>query len=343
MRPFGFQHADSPDEAVAAVAAAPGAGYLGGGTNLVDLMKLDVERPTRLVDLGRLGLDGIEETPGGGLRIGATARNSTTAVHPAVRQRYPVLSEALLNGASPQLRHRATVGGNLLQRTRCLYFQDTGKPCNKREPGTGCPAVRGEHRELAVLGWSEHCVATHPSDMAVAMAALDAEVEVLTAAGGRRTLPVTELHRLPGDTPERDTVLEHGDLITAVRLPPPVPGAVSAYRKVRDRASYAFALVSVAAVLRVEDGVVAEAALAFGGVAAKPWRARIAEEALRGGPAGRDAFRRAVERELAGARPLPDNEFKVGLAVSTATALLDRLAAEPTPGAGAGSGAGAGR
>jgi len=326
MRPFRYARAEDPAEAVAALAADPEARYLAGGTNLVDLMKLGVETPARLVDVRRLPLDAVEETPDGGLRIGATATNTALAGHPAVRGRYPALSQAVLAGASQQLRNLATVGGNLLQRTRCLYFQDTGKPCNKREPGTGCAAREGEHRDLAVLGTSEHCVASHPSDMAVALAAYDARVEVLSEAGARR-LALQDFYRLPGDRPERDTVLRHGDLITAVELPPPPPGVRAAYRKVRDRASYAFALVSVAALLRREpDGSVGEVRIAFGGVAPRPWRARAAEDALRGGPCGEQELRSALEREFTEARPLPGNAFKVGLAVRTATRVLTDLA-----------------
>ncbi|MFC0601518.1 FAD binding domain-containing protein [Streptomyces palmae] len=333
MKSFGYQRAQRAQDAVAALAATPGACYLGGGTNLVDLMKLGVERPELLVDVSRLPHGTVDRTASGGLMIGAAVRNSELAAEPVVRERYPVLSQALLAGASPQLRNAATIGGNLLQRTRCLYFQDIGKPCNKREPGTGCPARTGVHRELAVLGASPHCVATHPSDMAVALAALDAEVHVL-GPDGQRTVPVTELHRLPGEHPERDTVLAHGDLITHVELGP-VPEAVnSAYRKVRDRASYSFALVSVAAALEVLDGTVSRVRLAFGGVAAKPWRAYTAEERLLGGPATEAAFTTALEAELAPAEPLHDNAFKVPMLRNTAVRTLARLARSggPTPG-----------
>ncbi|WP_406480972.1 FAD binding domain-containing protein [Streptomyces platensis] len=326
MKPFGYLRATSVEEAVRAAAGQPGARFLGGGTNLVDLMKLGVETPRLLIDVTRLPLDRIEELPDGGLRIGALVRNSDLAAAAAVRDRYPVLSQALLAGASGQLRNIATTGGNLLQRTRCLYFQDISKPCNKRAPGTGCPAREGVHRDLAVLGHSDHCVATQPSDMAVALAALDAEV-LLHGPDGERTVPVTDFHRLPGDSPERDTEIRPGELITAVRLPPAAPGTRSRYRKARDRASYAFALASVAAVLEVRDGTVRHAALAFGGLAHRPWRARAAEEVLRGAPATEDTFARAADAELGAARPLRDNGFKVTLARNLAVGVLAGLAA----------------
>ncbi|PJJ05312.1 xanthine dehydrogenase YagS FAD-binding subunit [Streptomyces sp. 2333.5] len=330
MKPFGYLRATSVEEAVRAAAGRPGARFLGGGTNLVDLMKLGVETPRLLIDVTRLPLADIEELPDGGLRIGAMVRNSDLAAAAPVRERYPALSQALLAGASGQLRNTATTGGNLLQRTRCLYFQDTGKPCNKRSPGTGCPARDGVHRDLAVLGHSAHCVATQPSDLAVALAALDAEVQ-LYGPNGERTVAVTDFHRLPGDRPEQDTEIRPGELLTAVRLPPAAPGARSRYRKARDRASFAFALASVAAVLEVRDGVVGRAALAFGGLAHRPWRARAAEEVLHGAPATEDTFARAADAELAAARPLRDNAFKVelarNLAVSVLTALADPAAA----------------
>ncbi|QES09851.1 xanthine dehydrogenase family protein subunit M [Streptomyces venezuelae] len=327
MKPFAYLRADHAEQALAAYAAHPGAQYLAGGTNLVDLMKLGVAEPPFLVDISGLPLDGVDETPDGGLRIGATVRNSDLAAHPLVRTRYTALSQALLAGASAQLRNAATTGGNLLQRTRCPYFQDTSKPCNKREPGTGCPAREGVHRDLAVLGHSARCVATHPSDMAVALAALDARVHLL-GPDGERTVPLTEFHRLPGDTPEQDTVVRPGELVTAVTLPPPA-GTHSAYLKARDRASYAFALVSVAASLTVEDGVVRHAALAFGGVAHAPWRARAAEEVLSGAPATEDTFGRAADAELAAAEPLRDNAFKVPLARGLAVRVLTDLASRP--------------
>ncbi|MFB7545336.1 FAD binding domain-containing protein [Streptomyces zaomyceticus] len=327
MKPFGYLRVDRTDQALAAYAAHPGARYIAGGTNLVDLLKLGVADASFLVDISRLPLDGVDETPDGGLRIGATVRNSDLAAHPLVRTRYTALSQALLSGASAQLRNAATTGGNLLQRTRCLYFQDVSKPCNKRVPGTGCPAREGVHRDLAVLGHSQQCVATHPSDMAVALAALDARVNLL-GLEGERTVPLTEFHRLPGDTPEHDTVVRRGELVTAVTLPPPA-GVHSVYRKARDRASYAFALVSVAAVLTVEDGVVRHAALAFGGLAHAPWRARAAEEVLRGAPATEETCVRAADAELAAADPLRDNAFKVPLARNLAVSVLTDLASRP--------------
>ncbi|MFF3773155.1 FAD binding domain-containing protein [Streptomyces sp. NPDC002232] len=325
MKPFAYVRPERTEEAIAYLAAHPDARFLAGGTNLVDLMKLGVTDPPLLVDLGALPLDGVAQTPDGGLLIGATARNSDVAAHPDVRTRYPVLSQALLAGASPQLRNAATTGGNLLQRTRCPYFQDTSTPCNKRLPGSGCPAREGIHRDLAVLGHSTHCVATHPSDMAVALAALDAEVR-LRGADGERTVPVEAFHRLPDDRPDLDTVAAPGELITGVTLPAPPAGALSTYRKARDRTSYAFALVSAALVLTVEDGQVGYAALAFGGLAHKPWRARAAEEVLRGAPATTDTFQRAADAELAAAEPLRDNGFKVRLARNLAVSLLGDLA-----------------
>ena len=321
MKAFAFERAS--DAAAAVAAGADGATYLGGGTNLVDLMKLGVAEPARLVDVSRLPHDAIEATDSG-LRIGAAVRNTDLATHPLVRERYPVLSQALLAGASGQLRNLATVGGNLLQRTRCSYFQDVTKPCNKRAPGTGCPAREGEHRNHAILGHSEHCVATHPSDMAVALAAIEATVEVRSSAGVRM-IPIPGLHRLPGDRPQHDTVLNPGDLITAVELGPPVPRSV--YRKVRDRASFAFAVFSVAAAVQLDDGVVKEARIALGGVAHVPWRAERAEAVLRGREPTPEAFAEAVEAELEQAQPLRDNAFKVQLARN----VIVRTLAELTP------------
>jgi xanthine dehydrogenase YagS FAD-binding subunit len=322
VRAFEFERAADAQSAVALVADRPDAAFLGGGTNLVDHMKLGIAAPQLLVDVTRLPFDAVEEREDGGLRIGAGVRNSDLSAHPLVRERYPVLVEALVAGASGQLRNLATTAGNLLQRTRCPYFQDRTTPCNKRDPGSGCSALRGHSRDLAILGASEHCIATHPSDMAVAMAALDAVVQV-QGPGGPRAVAIGELHRLPGDAPERDTTLAHGELITAVDLPP-VAGA-SAYRKVRDRASYAFALVSVAAVLEVEDGAIADVRIALGGVAHKPWRAERAEARLRGGPVDEGAFRAAAEAELAAAAPTEDNAFKVPLARNTIVAVLRQL------------------
>ncbi|MEU6394574.1 xanthine dehydrogenase family protein subunit M [Streptomyces sp. NPDC046939] len=325
MKPFAYVRARTVEEATAAHAGRPGARYLGGGTNLVDLMKLGVEQPGNLISVTDLPLDFVEELSDGSLRVGATVPNSDLAAHPLVRDRFPLLSQALLAGASGQLRNMATTGGNLLQRTRCPYFQDTAKPCNKREPGTGCGARDGVHRDHAVLGHSPQCIATHPSDMAVALAALDARVE-LRGGAGPRSVPVTEFHRLPGDEPERDTVIEPGELITGVLLPAGSAGLPSLYRKARDRASYAFALASVAVALDVRDAVIHDVRLAFGGLAHRPWRAVRAEEALRGGPATDEAFRGAVDLELAAAQPLRDNGFKVPLARNLACDVLRRLA-----------------
>ncbi|MGI5151244.1 FAD binding domain-containing protein [Plantactinospora sp. CA-294935] len=321
MRPFRYARADDVTTAVALLADSPNAAFLGGGTNLVDLMKLDVATPDLLVDVRRLTSDQVEELPGGGILIGAATPNSELAAHPLVRGRYPVLSQSLLSGASGQLRNLATAGGNLLQRTRCVYFQNVTTPCNKRDPGTGCSAIDGYHRELAILGTSPECIATHPSDFAVALAALDATVHTEGPAGARR-IPMAELHRLPGGEPHRDTVLAHGELITAIEVPALSFGTRSRYRKVRDRASYAFALVAVAAAVDVADGTVRDVRIALGGVAHKPWRATRAEELLRGGPAREDRFRAAAEAELTEARPLPGNAFKVPLARNTLTRTL---------------------
>jgi xanthine dehydrogenase YagS FAD-binding subunit len=304
MKPFAYERATDAAGARGLLEREPTARYLAGGTNLVDLMKLEVETPELLVDIRGLGHDAIEPTAGGGLRIGAGVSNSELAAHPDVRERYPVLSQSLVNGASGQLRNLATVGGNLLQRTRCAYFQDVSKPCNKRRPGSGCPAREGEHRNLAILGHSEACVATHPSDMAVALTALGATVHV-EGPGGELAIPMPGLHRLPGDEPERDTLLDPGDLIVAVELPALPIAANSAYLKVRERASYSFAVVSVA--VAAGDG---DYRVAFGGLAHVPWRAERAEEALRGGATAGEA----ADAELAAAEPLRDNAFKVRLA-----------------------------
>jgi xanthine dehydrogenase YagS FAD-binding subunit len=313
VEPFRYERAADTASAVATVDASPGAKFLAGGTNLVDLMRLGVERPGVLVDVTRVAGDTIEDADDGGLRIGAAVRNSDLAADLRVRTRYPVLAEALLSGASGQLRNLATTGGNLLQRTRCAYFQDVTKPCNKREPGTGCPARDGDHRNLAVIGHSKQCVATHPSDLAVALAALDATVQVVGPAGDR-AIPVVDLHRLPENTPERDTILERDELIVAVAVPSLAFAERSAYRKVRERASFSFALVSVAAALDVSDGVVRGVRIALGGLAHKPWRAFAAEDALRGEPANAAAFAVAADAELAQAEPLRDNAYKIPLA-----------------------------
>lgn len=311
MKPFGYQRVRTPAEAVDLAAARPGARYIAGGTNLLDLMKLQIEAPVHLVDINGIGLDRIEPTPEGGLRIGTLVRNTDLAADGRVRRDYPVLSRALLAGASGQLRNKATTGGNLLQRTRCPYFYDPDQACNKRRPGSGCSAIGGVGRQLGVVGTSTACVATHPSDMAVAMRVLDATVETERAKGGARRIPIAELHRLPEDSPEQDTVLEPGELITAVTLPPPV-GGVQHYRKLRDRASYAFALVSVAAIVQ-PDG---SGRVAVGGVAPRPWRLDAADAAL---PQGAAAVATAL---FAGARPLPDNAWKITLAERALQSLL---------------------
>lgn len=327
MNPFEYRHAVDAAVAVDTVEHRPEATFLGGGTNLIDHMRLGVANPALLVDVTDVGSDRIEETGSGGVRVGAAVRNSDLADDQLVRTRYPMLSKALLSGASPQLRNAATTGGNLLQRTRCPYFQDVTTPCNKREPGSGCSAIGGYSREHAILGASDHCIAVHPSDMAVAMTALDSNV-VVYARDGERTIAVDDLHRLPGTEPDRDTVLEHGDLITAVELPYLPMASRSTYRKVRERASYAFALVSVAAALDVTDNVVQDVRIAFGGVAHKPWRARRAEGALRGEPATEEAFRAAADAELELAEPLEDNAYKVTMLRNTLVAVLRELAQE---------------
>jgi xanthine dehydrogenase YagS FAD-binding subunit len=311
MKAFTYQRARTPIEAATIVTGRPDARFIAGGTNLLDLMKLQIEAPGHLVDVNGLGLDRIEGTPEGGLRIGALVRNTDLAADIRVRRDYGVLSRALLAGASGQLRNKATTAGNLLQRTRCPYFYDTNQPCNKRQPGSGCSAIGGVTRSMGVIGTSDACIATHPSDMAVAMRALDAEVETVRGDGRMRRIPIVDFHRLPGKTPEIETTVEHGELITAVTLPPPI-GGVQVYRKVRDRASYAFALVSVAAVL-LPDG---RGRAAFGGVAPKPWRSESAETLLStGAPA-------VIAAAFADARPTPDNAFKLHLAQRTLTAIL---------------------
>lgn len=331
MNPFDYERAADAAGAVTTVTDRPDAVFLAGGTNLVDHLKLGVAEPGLVVDINRLELTEVEALDDGGLRIGAMVRNSDAAADPRIRRDYPMLARALLSGASGQLRNAATMGGNLLQRTRCVYFQDTSTPCNKREPGAGCSAIGGYTRYHAILGASADCVATHPSDMAVALAALDATVVVLGATGERR-IPVTELHRLPGDRPEQDTVLEHGELITALELPPPRPGA-STYRKIRDRASYAFALVSVAARVDVDTAgrapVIRETAIALGGVAHKPWRARAAEAVLRGAEPTAETFLAAADAELEAAEPLDGNRFKVQMTRGAICTLLAELTGVP--------------
>jgi xanthine dehydrogenase YagS FAD-binding subunit len=324
MRPFEYVRAASRADAVDE-GAADGAAFIAGGTNLLDLMKIEVMAPNRVVDITRLDLDGMEATEQG-LRVGALVTNSDLAGDMRVRTGYPLLSQALLAGASGQLRNKATTGGNLLQRTRCYYFYDRAMPCNKREPGRGCAAIDGFNRIHAILGASEHCIATHPSDMAVALLALGAEVEAEGPGGGRR-IPLGDFYRLPGDTPQVETVLAPGELITAVLLPPPVQSR-QIYRKVRDRASYAFALVSVAAAVRVEAGRIAHAALAFGGLAHRPWRDARVEEALLGQPPSPALFGRAADILLADARGHGGNDFKIPLARRTLAAVLEQVTAE---------------
>jgi xanthine dehydrogenase YagS FAD-binding subunit len=324
-----------PQDAAAAIAAAAhsntaqqGANlrFVAGGTTLIDLMKLNVETPTRLLDINRLPLGRIESRPEGGLTIGAMVRNSDLANNPQVRRDYSVLSQAILNGASPQIRNMATVGGNLLQRTRCVYFRDTAMPCNKREPGTGCPAITGHNRTLAILGTSEHCIATNPSDMCVAMAALEATIHV-QGTTGTRAIPFGDFHLLPGSTPHRETVLQPGDLIIDVTLPPPIPESRQAYLKLRDRASYEFALASAAVVLTISSGNITRVRIALGGVGAKPWRSPEAEEALTGKPANEASFRQAAEAALRAAKPQSESGFKIELAKRCLTHALKLAAA----------------
>jgi xanthine dehydrogenase YagS FAD-binding subunit len=323
MKAFAYQRADSATQAAAA-AIRPGTKVIAGGTNLLDLMKLQVETPSQLVDISRLPLDKIDETPDGGLRVGALVRNSDLAADPRVRQRYGVLSRALLAGASAQLRNKATTGGNLLQRTRCYYFYDVTKPCNKRNPGSGCAALAGFNRIHAVLGTSNECIASHPSDMAVAMRALDAKIETVNHAGESHVIPIAEFHRLPGKTPEIETSLKSGEIITAVTLPPPPPG-VQVYRKVRDRASYAFALVSVAAIVDTARGRIRSARLAFGGLAPKPWRVARAEEQLANASANTATFNAAADAVLEGARGYGGNDFKLPLTRRTLHSVLAEI------------------
>jgi xanthine dehydrogenase YagS FAD-binding subunit len=327
MHIFEFIRPPDSQAAVAAAAQATTAQqgadvrFMGGGTTLIDLMKLNVETPNKVLDINRLPFDKIEDTPDGGLKIGATARNSELAYHPRVQRDYSVLSQAILQGASAQIRNMATVGGNLLQRTRCVYFRDTAMPCNKREPGTGCPAITGHNRTLAILGGSEQCIATNPSDMCIALAVLDAMVHIL-APNGSRAVAFGDFHVLPGNTPQRETVLEPGDLITAVTLPPPIPESKHVYLKLRDRASYEFALASAAIVLTISGGKITNARVALGGVGAKPWRSPEAEAALTGKAANDATFRQAAEAALRNARPQSENGFKIELAKRCVTHAL---------------------
>jgi xanthine dehydrogenase YagS FAD-binding subunit len=313
MRPFKYVLATDPNAAAQALAANPQAKFLAGGTNILDLMKEDVERPNELVDLTRLKLTAIKPA-GGGVSIGALATNTDTANHPLIRRDYPLLTQAIVAGASGQLRNMATNGGNLLQRTRCQYFYDTAMPCNKREPGSGCGAREGLNRMHAILGWSEQCVATYPGDMANALYALDAVVRIRGADGRERTMPVNKFHRLPGDTPQQDTNLQHGELIVAIELPRSNFAKNSYYLKVRDRASYAFALVAVASALELDGSTIKQARVVLGSVAHKPWRSHEAEAALSGKPASEQSYRQAAEAALADAKPLAHNAYKVELA-----------------------------
>jgi len=332
MHSFEFTRAQNAAGAIAAGAQAKTAQqgadvrFIGGGTTLIDLMKLNVETPSRLIDINRLPFDKIEATPDGGLKIGATVRNSELAYHAKVKSDYSVLSQAILQGASAQIRNMATVSGNLLQRTRCVYFRDTAMPCNKREPGSGCPAITGHNRTLAILGASERCIATNPSDMCIALAALEATVHI-QGPKGTRAVAFGDFHLLPGNTPERETVLEPGDLITHVTLPPPASGSKHLYLKLRDRASYEFALASAAVVLTIASGNIKRARIALGGVGTKPWRSPEAEAALTGKPANDATFRQAAEAALRNAKPQTENGFKVELAKRCLTYALRTAAA----------------
>jgi xanthine dehydrogenase YagS FAD-binding subunit len=326
MRDFSYSRAVTVHEAVGLVSTLHNAKFLGGGTNLVDLMRENIEQPGALVDVTRLPLSGITETAEGGISIGAEVRNSALANHPLIRQRYPVLSQAILFGASGQIRNMATVGGNMMQRTRCYYFYDEAARCNKRNPGAGCDAIDGFNRIHAILGASEHCIATHPSDMCVALAALDATVRV-DGPNGQRTIPFQEFHSLPGEAPHIETILQPNELITAVELPSLPFARRSLYRKIRDRVSYAFALVSVAAALEIENSKIRNARLALGGVAPKPWRALEAERVLSGAQANMETFRLAADAELANARGYHHNRFKIELTRRTIASVLSELVA----------------
>jgi xanthine dehydrogenase YagS FAD-binding subunit len=327
MNRFSYARPGDVAEAVREIASEPAARIIAGGTNLVDLMKYNVEKPARLVDITRVpGLNTISETPGGGLRIGALVTNTTVAYDDRITSRFPLLASAILAGASPQLRNAATTGGNLLQRTRCYYFYDAGTPCNKREPGSGCPAKTGINRIHAILGTSEHCIATHPSDMCVALAALEATIHV-TGPQGDRAIPIRDFHRLPGDAPERDTTLALGEIVTAVELPSQNYGQHYTYLKLRDRLSYAFALVSVAAALTLDGDRITDARLALGGVAHKPWRDTAAENLLRGQPATAVSYQRAADYLLKDGRGFGHNDFKIDLARRAIVRALEQAAA----------------
>jgi xanthine dehydrogenase YagS FAD-binding subunit len=324
MTPFKYERAQSPEAAIRLVTADEQSRYLGGGTNLIDLMKEGVATATSLVDVTRLDLRQITETAGGGVRIGALARNTETANHPLVRKNYPLLSQAILAGATMQIRNMATNAGNLLQRTRCVYFYDTATRCNKRQPGSGCDAFDGINRMHALFGWSDQCIAVHPSDMAIGLAALDAVVHVRGGDGQPRAIPFTEFHRLPGDEPQRDTTLRHGELIEAIELPKSPFGERGYYLKVRDRASYAFALISVAAAVETDGNTIRQARVALGGAAHKPWRATEAEKLLVGKPVSAESFAAAADAELKGARPLSHNGYKIPLARHAIVRALSR-------------------
>lgn len=326
MNNFRYLRAEHGDAAIALASGHDNAKFLAGGTNLIDLMRENIEQPSTIIDISGLLLDQVTEKPDGGLAIGATVRNTALANHPLVRERYPLLTQAIVCGASGQIRNMATTGGNLMQRTRCHYFYDKAAHCNKRHPGTGCDALAGFNRMHAVLGASEHCIATHPSDMCVALAALDAVVQV-QGTGGQRAIGFDDFHLLPGSTPQIETSLQRGELITAIHLPALACAGNSLYRKIRDRASYAFALVSIAAALKLENGVITEVRIALGGVAHKPWRARQAERILTGTAPGTEVFRRAAEAELAAAKAHEHNAFKIELMKRCIVGAMEELSA----------------
>jgi xanthine dehydrogenase YagS FAD-binding subunit len=324
MEPFKFTRARNSQSAIAEATAVSGSKFIAGGTNLIDLMKLDIEMPKQLIDITRLEYNKIEALPNGGVRIGTLVKNSDLAYHPVIMQRYPALSEALLSGASAQLRNAASTGGNLMQRTRCPYFYDTAFPCNKREPGSGCSSIPGYNRTNAILGTSDYCIATHPSDMSVAMAALAAVIHV-QGPKGERSIPIADFHLLPGKTPHLEHNLKTGELITSITLPPLPATAKSHYLKVRDRASYEFALTSAAVVLDIQGGTIRTARIALGGVGTKPWRSIAAEQALIGSPASAQSFQKAAKIALSGAKPYKDNAFKIELAKRTIVRALNTV------------------
>lgn len=326
MRPFAFKRAAAPDDAAKLVAANKDARFIAGGTNLIDLMKEGIDRPTELVDISRLALSVVRSLTGGGVSIGALAKNTDTANHPLIRKDFPLLTQAILSGASPQIRNMATNGGNLVQRTRCAYFYDLGTPCNKRQPSSGCGAKDGLNRYSAIFGWSDSCVAVHPSDMCVALSALDATVNVQTPTGKQRKVKFADFHHLPESSPDKDNSLVHGELITSIDIPKNNFAANSYYLKVRDRASYAFALVSVAAALEISGGVIRQARIALGGVAHKPWRCTEAERSLIGKKSDSAAFNSAAELAVKDAKPLSENSYKVNLVQRSVARALGRAA-----------------